>query len=51
MLLDGKNRREKMFYYYTFENGKQVVSKNCHMTIIRLRHYTKKYGKLIKVSA
>jgi len=41
----------KNLFYYTFENGKQVVSTNCHMAPTRLYNYTKKYGRLIKVSA
>ena len=35
--------------YYTFENGKQVVS-NGKLSFVRLYNFTKKYGKLIKVT-
>ena len=36
-------------FYYTFENGKQVVSIG-KMSIIRLNNFIKKNGKLVKVT-
>ena len=35
--------------YYTFENGKQIVSVG-KLSSVKFHNFTKKYGKLIKVT-
>ena len=36
-------------FYYTFENGKQVVSIG-RLSFVKFHKFTKKYGKLMKVT-
>lgn len=47
---NGDNEMKKLdLFYYTFENGKQVVSMK-RLSFVRLYNLTKKNGKLIKVT-
>lgn len=36
-------------WYYTFENGKQIVTMK-RLSVSKLHNFTIKYGKLIKVT-